>query len=238
MKTINRVLAIIILLALTAVPAFAESPMAAYPETVGGASQMTSLSLASDAATIVGTLPSGMRSFVAKAVGCDVNFGGSTVSTGTNHLYIPNGESRWFGYFHTPTPTIYFRPRGTAGLTGTLLLLAGPKVETFDANTEANSGFVAMTDLSLATAAATIAGTVPYGCKSFIAIAEDADVNFGDATVSTATTHPYIPHGESRQFSGLTSQSPTIYFRVRGTSTETTDLRLDAGPQVSNPNGD
>ncbi len=110
-------------------PVKSDPPSARYPETVPGFGAESTLTVASDAAVIVGTLPTGIRSFVAYAASADVNVGNASISTGTSHLYIPHGEFRWFGYFQTPTPTLYFRIRGTATGTTSLLVVPGPEIK-------------------------------------------------------------------------------------------------------------
>lgn len=94
-----------------------------------------------------------------------------------------------------------------------------------------SSGFKAMTDLSLASASATIMGTIPTGCYTVAAIASGARVNVGDSTVSTGTSELFIPDGDILIFKGLKTRNPTIYFRPQG-ATGTAQVILLAGPDL------
>jgi hypothetical protein len=131
MKALIRrigVLTIMLLVLLAASQAQAISPMAEFPETSNGIASMTTLTVATSTATIVGTIPSGNRGFIAYAVSADVNYGDSDVATETTELYIPVGKTRYFGPFYDLTPSVYFRIRGTATTTTSLILRAAPRV--------------------------------------------------------------------------------------------------------------
>jgi hypothetical protein len=129
----NRLILLLGLIALMATAFFprqilAESPMADNIQATNGIASMADISVLASQATSIGTLPTGQHGFIALASG-DINIGTSSVTTGTAEIYIPNGEHRWFGYFYTPNPSVYFRVRGgTAVTTSTLILRPGPQI--------------------------------------------------------------------------------------------------------------
>jgi len=79
------------------------------------------LAISSAAATIVGTIPVGCHSVTVHAVGEDVNYGTSTLATGTEWPYIAANTSKEFTDLVTIDPTIYVRPRSASTCTVRLL---------------------------------------------------------------------------------------------------------------------
>ncbi len=71
------------------------------------------VTVTSATAVILGTIPVGCHSVdvIASADG-DINYGPSTISTGTNWPYIPAGTVKTFDKLLSRQPTIYFRARG------------------------------------------------------------------------------------------------------------------------------
>lgn len=86
------------------------------------------------------------------------------------------------------------------------------------ADLDATTGFRALATrtLSIASDAATIMGTLPVGVHTVEVIVLGGDVNYGDSTLTTDTSWPYIASGSIKTFTGITSRNPTIYFRPRG----------------------
>lgn len=83
--------------------------------------------------------------------------------------------------------------------------------------------------ITVASDAAVIIGTMPYGCRTLEVYAVSANVNYGPSDISTGTAWPYIPVGTSKVIStDNNSRTPSIYFRPRGTSTGTTLLGIVA----------
>ena len=80
------------------------------------------LSLASDAATIVGTLPVGAHNLVIFSERA-LNYGGSSVSTSTAEPFIATTSVEIIYCIKNRQPSIYLRPRGTDG-TATATLYA------------------------------------------------------------------------------------------------------------------
>ena len=98
-------------------------------------------------------------------------------------------------------------------------------------------GIATSSPLSIATSSATVYGTLPSGYHGFLAKAVSADINYGDAGVSTGTSELYIPVGKVRWFGPFYKTSPLVYFRIRGTATTTSDLFTRGAPMVTNPAG-
>lgn len=79
------------------------------------------LAISSAAATIVGAIPVGCHSVTVQAVGEDVNYGTSTLATGTEWPFIAANTSKEFSDLMTINPTIYLRPRSASTCTVRLL---------------------------------------------------------------------------------------------------------------------
>jgi hypothetical protein len=77
-----------------------------------------SLSVASDAAVIIGNLPNGCHN-IDIISSLDLNYGPSTVSTATTELYVGSYTVKTFEKINVTSPTIYLRPRA-AGTTATV----------------------------------------------------------------------------------------------------------------------
>jgi len=88
---------------------------------------------------------------------------------------------------------------------------------------------VATPSITVASDAAVIIGTMPYACRNIEVFAVSSDVNYGPSNISTGTAWPYIPIGTSKVVATENNtRSPSIYFRTRGTATETTALGIVA----------
>lgn len=84
-----------------------------------------SITAASSAATIVGTIPAGCHQIeVQNSTDGDVNYGPSNVSTSTIYPYIAKGASKVFSGLTTLNPSIYFRARGTVATSSALGIVA------------------------------------------------------------------------------------------------------------------
>jgi hypothetical protein len=94
-----------------------------------------------------------------------------------------------------------------------------------------NTGYraVATQTLTVTSATAVIIGTIPAGCHTVTVIASTAgDLNYGPSTVGTSTVWPYIASGGMKDFEGITSRNPPIYFRPRGGVATTTTVGIIA----------
>lgn len=70
---------------------------------------------------------------------------------------------------------------------------------------------------------------MPPNCATIEAVAVSADINYGPSTVGTDTAWPYIPVGTSKIIiDNNGTRNPTIYFRTRGTATESSSLGIAA----------
>jgi len=88
---------------------------------------------------------------------------------------------------------------------------------------------VAAQTITVATTSATIIGTMPPDCRTIEVVAVSSDINYGASDVGTGTSWPFIPHGESKVITtDNNSRTPKIYFRIRGTATETSSLGIVA----------
>jgi hypothetical protein len=84
-----------------------------------------SLTCSSASAVIIGAIPAGCHSVeVIVGTAGDLNYGPSTVGTGTNWPYIAAGATKTFTKINTTAPTIYFCPRGTVATTTTVGIVA------------------------------------------------------------------------------------------------------------------
>lgn len=78
---------------------------------------------------------------------------------------------------------------------------------------------VATQSLSIATATASIIGTMPPACREITVIASGANICYGDAAVSNTGLYPYIEDGKSHTFTDISTRNPSIYFRAIATAT-------------------
>lgn len=84
-----------------------------------------------------------------------------------------------------------------------------------------STGFksVATQNLTIATATATIIGTMPPACRKITVTALNATMYYGDANVTTDGLYPCITSGNSVTFDDNSTRNPTIYFRALATAT-------------------
>ena len=84
-----------------------------------------------------------------------------------------------------------------------------------------STGFKAITaqNLTIATATATIIGTMPPACRTITVTALNATMYYGDENVTTDGLYPSITTGNSVTFTDISTRQPTIYFRALATAT-------------------
>jgi hypothetical protein len=78
---------------------------------------------------------------------------------------------------------------------------------------------VATQSLTIATATASIIGTMPPSCREITVIASGANICYGDSAVTTTGLYPYIADGSSHTFEDISTRNPSIYFRAIATAT-------------------
>lgn len=114
------ILAFVLVLKLTAPgPVDAQGiPSAFFTNSGFKAVSTPTLTITSASAVILGTIPAGCHyvEVIASSDG-DINYGPSTLSTGTEWPYITAGQMKTFSILSTVNPTIYFRARGTVATT-------------------------------------------------------------------------------------------------------------------------
>jgi hypothetical protein len=78
---------------------------------------------------------------------------------------------------------------------------------------------VATQSLTIATATASIIGTMPPACRQITVIASGATMYYGDSGVTTTGLYPCITDGNSVTFTDISTRNPSIYFRALATAT-------------------
>lgn len=84
-----------------------------------------------------------------------------------------------------------------------------------------STGFKPVTaqSLTIATATATLIGTMPPACRTIEVVASGATFFYGDVNVTTTGLYPHIHDGESVKFENNSTRNPTTYFRALSTAT-------------------
>lgn len=118
----NRMNAVVLALVLILI-AFA-APRAQAQDTGWLPLATQSLSLVSSSATIIGTLPANCTIVTVIASGAQVNYGPSTVNSGTLWPYLTDGEIKTFPPTVLRNPKRYFCIRGTATAAAKLGIIA------------------------------------------------------------------------------------------------------------------
>jgi len=84
-----------------------------------------------------------------------------------------------------------------------------------------STGFKPVTaqSLTIATATASIIGTMPPACRTITVVASGATMYYGDVNVTTTGLYPCITTGNSVTFEDNATRNPLIYFRAISTAT-------------------